>query len=55
MGYIFLALFEVNSDGTITITYPDLPGCIGEGKNLGNALDMAPKALSQWIKYYRMH
>jgi len=31
------------------VTYPDLPGCISEGKTLGNA--MAQSALAQWISY----
>ncbi len=51
MEYIYPALFEQNTDGSYTITYPDLPGCISEGKSLGNAMDMAQKALSQWIEY----
>lgn len=51
MDYIYPAIFKQNSDGTYTITYPDLPGCISEGKTLGNAIDMAQKALSQWMEY----
>ncbi len=51
MEYIYPAIFEQNDDDSYTITYPDLPGCISEGKSLGNAMDMAQKALSQWIEY----
>lgn len=51
MKYIYPAVFEANSDGTYTITFPDLPGCISEGKNLDNALRMAQQALTQWIEY----
>jgi len=51
MEYIYPAIFEQNSDGSYTITYPDLPGCISEGKSLGNAMDMAQSALTQWIEY----
>lgn len=51
MEYIYPAIFEQNSDGSYTITFPDLPGCISEGKSLGNAIDMAHKALSQWVEY----
>lgn len=51
MEHVYPAIFEQNSDGSYTITYPDLPGCISEGKSLGNAIDMAQKALSQWIEY----
>lgn len=51
MEYIYPAIFEQNNDGSYTIIYPDLPGCISEGKSLGNAMDMAQRALSQWIEY----
>lgn len=49
--YIYPALFHKNDDGSFTITYPDLPGCISEGKDLGNALHMAESALTQWVEY----
>ncbi len=49
--YIYPALFHANDDGSYTITYPDLPGCISEGKTLGNAMYMAQSALTQWIEY----
>lgn len=49
--YIYPALFHLNQDdGSYTITYPDLPGCISEGKTLENALYMAQDALQQWIE-----
>ena len=51
MDYIYPAIFHFNNDGSYTITFPDLPGCISEGKSLGNALTMAQSALSQWIEY----
>ena len=51
MEYIYPAIFHVNNDGSYTITFPDLPGCISEGKSLGNALSMAQSALNQWIEY----
>ncbi len=51
MEYIYPAVFEQNSDGSYTISYPDLPGCVSEGKSLGNAIEMAQKALTQWIEY----
>ncbi len=28
-----------------------MPGCVSEGKSLGNAMEMAQKALSQWVEY----
>lgn len=49
--YVYPALFHSNDDGSFTITYPDLPGCISEGKSLGNAMYMAQSALTQWIEY----
>lgn len=49
--YVYPAVFHPNDDGSYTITYPDLPGCISEGKSLGNAIYMAQAALTQWIEY----
>ena len=49
--YVYPPIFHSNDDGTFTITYPDLPGCISEGKSLGNAMFMAQAALTQWIEY----
>jgi len=51
MEYIYPAIFHANDDGSYTITYPDLPGCISEGKTLVNAVYMAQSALLQWIEY----
>lgn len=49
--YIYPALFHENSDGSYTVTFPDLLGCITEGKTQGTALRMAQSALTQWIEY----
>ena len=49
--YVYPAIFHPNDDGSYTITYPDLPGCISEGKSLGNAVYIAQTALTQWIEY----
>jgi predicted RNase H-like HicB family nuclease len=51
MEYVYPAIFHQNEDESYTIIYPDLPGCISEGKNLGNAMYMAQSALTQWINY----
>ncbi|MDR1869461.1 MAG: type II toxin-antitoxin system HicB family antitoxin [Treponema sp.] len=51
MEYVYPAIFHRNKDESYTIIYPDLPGCISEGKNLGNAMYMAQSALTQWIGY----
>lgn len=48
---IYPAIFSKNNDGTYTVTYPGLPGCITEGKSLKDALLMSQKALTQWIEY----
>lgn len=49
--YVYPAVFHANDDGSYTITYPDIPGCISEGKSLENALYMAQDALTQWMEY----
>lgn len=49
--YVYPAIFHPNDDGSFSITFPDLPGCITEGKSLGNAMYMAQSALTQWIEY----
>jgi predicted RNase H-like HicB family nuclease len=51
MEYVYPAIFHKNDDESYTVTYPDLPGCISEGKSLGSAILMAQAALSQWIEY----
>jgi len=53
MEYIYPAIFHLNDDGSYTITFPDLEGCISEGKSLGNAISMAQSALAQWIEYLK--
>lgn len=49
--YVYPAIFHKNNDGSFTVTFPDLPGCITEGKTMGNALKMAQSALAQWIDF----
>ncbi|HCC37452.1 MAG TPA: hypothetical protein DEQ14_07455 [Treponema sp.] len=51
MEYVYPAIFHKNNDDSYTVTYPDLPGCISEGKTLGNAMYMAQSAMTQWINY----
>lgn len=53
--YIYPAVFHPNDDGSFTITYPDLPGCISEGKSLENAMYMAQDALKQWLEVALEH
>lgn len=48
--YVYPAIFHPNEDdGSYTITFPDLPGCITEGKDMANALYMAQDALEIWL------
>lgn len=47
--YVYPAIFHSNDDGSFTIIFPDLDGCISEGKSLGNAMYMAQAALTQWM------
>ena len=50
--FVYPAIFHLNEDdNTYTITYPDLPGCVSEGKSLENALYMAQDALNTWLGY----
>jgi len=51
MEYVYPAIFHKNSDNSYTVLFPDLPGCISEGKTLENAFKMAQSALAQWIDY----
>jgi hypothetical protein len=30
--YVYPAVFQANEDGSYTITYPDLPGCLSAGE-----------------------
>jgi predicted RNase H-like HicB family nuclease len=48
--FVYPAVFHPNDDGSITISFPDLPGCISEGKSLENALYMAQDALTQYLQ-----
>lgn len=51
--YVYPAVFHANEDGTYTVLFPDLPGCISEGKTMGNAMKMAEAALTQWVDYLK--
>lgn len=43
--YIYSAIFNPCEEGGYCVTFPDLPGCITEGDNLKEAMDMAKEAL----------
>ena len=53
---MYTPIFHPNEDdGSITVTVPDLPGCITEGKDLADAIFMAEDAVSMWLWYTEDH
>ena len=42
----YFAVFEPSTDGSYSIYFPDLPGCISVGDNLEEAARMAAEAAS---------
>ena len=51
MEYVYPATFHDNGDGSYTVIFSDLPGCMTQGNTLPQAISMAEKALAQWIEY----
>ncbi len=49
MVYIYPAIFIQNDDKSYTVRFPDLSGCITEGKTLENAIYMAKDVLAIWL------
>lgn len=50
MKFIYLAVFTPFEDEKgFTVEVPDLPGCITEGKDLAEALEMGIDAAAGWI------
>ena len=51
MKLIYPAVFKPFSDksGGYVVEFPDLPGCVTEGKNLAQAIEMGVDAASGWI------
>ena len=50
MKHVYPSVFHANEDGSYTITFPDLPGCISEGKSLPEAMEWAQSALSECLQ-----
>lgn len=48
MKLVYTAIFAPN-DGSYTVTVPDLPGCVTEGSDLAEAIDMVVDAASGWV------
>ena len=51
MKLIYPAVFYPFSDGSggYVVEFPDLPGCVTEGKNLEDAFENATDAASGWV------
>ncbi len=51
MKLIYPAIFKPFTDqsGGYMVEFPDLPGCVTEGKNLEQAIEMGIDAASGWI------
>lgn len=45
---IYPACFYPNENG-FTVTVPDLPGCVTEGKDISEAIEIAVDAASGWV------
>lgn len=45
----YLAVFEPSTDGSYSIYFPDLPGCISVGNDLQEAIHMATEAANLHI------
>lgn len=49
MKLLYPAIFTPAEEGGYTVEFPDLQGCITEGDNLIEAIEMANDAASGWI------
>lgn len=46
---IYPAIFYPDETGGFTVDVPDLPGCVTQGDNISDAIDMAVDAAGGWI------
>lgn len=49
MKLVYPACFYPDEDGSFTVIVPDLKGCVTEGKDFAEALEMAIDAASGWV------
>ncbi len=49
MRYVYPAVFKKLENDKYFIRVPDLPGCVTEGNDLFDALDMAKDAIAMWL------
>ena len=52
MKYVYPAVFHPEADGGYSITFPDLPGCITQGDDLADGIEMAEDALAMILCDY---
>ncbi|MCL1940523.1 MAG: type II toxin-antitoxin system HicB family antitoxin [Synergistaceae bacterium] len=48
MKYVYTAVFSPE-DESYSVHFPDIPGCVTCGDNLGEAIDMAQDVLCLWL------
>lgn len=49
MKLVYPVCFYVEDDGKYSVDVPDLIGCVTQGDNFANAIEMAVDAASGWI------
>ena len=49
LEYVYPACIYPNDDGTYTALFPDLKGCVTEGKDLIDVLNMLKEAGCAWV------
>ena len=49
MKLVYPACFYPDEDGSFTVIVPDLKGCVTEGNNFAEALEMVIDAASGWV------
>ena len=49
MKLVYPVCFYLEEDGRYSVDVPDLPGCVTQGDNLADAIEMAVDAASGWI------
>lgn len=49
MKSVYPAIFKPESVGGYSVNFPDLPGCITEGEDLNQALEMAQEVLGLFL------
>ncbi len=50
--YVYPAVFHPDAEeGGFFVSFPDLPGCMTEGNDMGEALFMAQDAMEMWLAH----